>query len=380
LQERRFFRRERKLLENRYPYSHAIELTRDIRKLGLAEDKLSYLDRFRQLISEIGNALGYVRMVRSAGMNAAAEAVKFVPDLTDVGCFEEAALKVRVKGSPAEGGVPAGAGAAGSPASAGADGGAGAAPAAPEEPTGPGLSPETLEAARELDAVLKNLTSNFSEGVDYFRLLVSVFQHVLLKSEKKGGASGAGDAGAAAPAPPPPTPSGPDGAPAAGAAGAGAPAAAPAKKEREDSHLRNFFLVIPALTLSFVDNLRNAKDRMEKSVKGTEAFFTDDGFALGIAYILAILKQDRAFESLHWWDSVLTHHASELAKYAAELATLGKSKADTDKREELEFKRRRIATERREFEALYYAYRGARTFFREEAGEDDDDDAIALQV
>jgi WASH complex subunit 7 len=147
--------------------------------------------------------------------------------------------------------------------------------------------------------------------------------------------------------------------------------------EREDSHLRNFFLIIPALTLSFVDSLRNAKDRLEKTVKGSEAYFTDDGFALGLAYILAILKQDRAFESLHWWDAVSRHHAEELARCAAELATLGKSKPDADKREELEFKRRRIAIERREFEALYYAYRGGRSFFRE-AAEDEDEDFSAL--
>ncbi len=33
------------------------------------------------------------------------------------------------------------------------------------------------------------------------------------------------------------------------------------------------------------------QDRMDKSVKGAETFFTDDGFAIGLAYILAILGQ-----------------------------------------------------------------------------------------
>ena len=40
------------------------------------EDKLSCLDKFRQLITQIGNTLGYVRMVRSAGMHHAAEAIQ----------------------------------------------------------------------------------------------------------------------------------------------------------------------------------------------------------------------------------------------------------------------------------------------------------------
>lgn len=114
-------------------------------------------------------------------------------------------------------------------------------------------------------------------------------------------------------------------------------------------------------------------------MQGLEAFFCDDGFPMGIAYVLAILKQDRAFESLHWWDAVTKFHATELAKFRAELATLGKTKGDTDRREELEFKARRAGAESREFEALYYTYKGARNFFRAEA-EDDDDEAIATQV
>jgi WASH complex subunit 7 len=32
--------------------------------------------------------------------------------------------------------------------------------------------------------------------------------------------------------------------------------------------------------------------------------FTEDGFALGIAYILAVLRQEPRFKSLHWFDSV----------------------------------------------------------------------------
>lgn len=341
--------------------------------------QLSYLDKFRQLITEVGNALGYVRTVRSACMTSAAEAVKFVPvlDLSELPSFEAAAKAVKVggSGSASSGGDGASAGDAAAAGGDAAAGGAGAAPggAAAE---GKGLSAETLEAARTLDAVLSNLTSSFAEGVDFFRMLVGVFQHVLLRSEKKGKEAAAAAAEASAP------PADGSAAAAEGGAGAGAAdgsAGKKTKREREDSHLRNFFLIVPALTLSFVDSLRNSKDRMEKSIKGMEAYFTDDGFALGIAYILAILKQDRAFESLHWWDAVVRYHQSELASYAAELATLGKGKGDDDKREELEFKRRRILVERREFEALYFAYRGARTFFRVD-DEDDDDEAIALQV
>lgn len=46
---------------------------------------------------------------------------------------------------------------------------------------------------------------------------------------------------------------------------------------------------------------------MYKSGRGTiakEVYFTDDGFAMGVAYILAILKQAKKFEALHWQDSM----------------------------------------------------------------------------
>jgi WASH complex subunit 7 len=370
-------------LENRYPHERALSLTRDIRKLGVVDDRLSYLDKFRQLISEIGNALGYVRMVRTAGMHAASDAVKCVPDLTDIPRFEELAAGVKLLRSAAEGDA----------------GGAGAVAAPAPDPTAPGLSTDTLDAARQLDAVLRNLTDRFSESTDFFQLLVSVFQLSLVKQKPVGGAGAGGGEGDAA-----------------GGAAGGAGGEGDKKKGKggdSESHLRNFFLIVPALTLSFVDCMRNAKDRMEKAVKvrlwrcggggggvgavptptrvpppsprvlrvaqGTEAFFSDDGFAMGLAYLLAVLKQDRLFESLHWWEAVARFHTSELASYSAEAGKLGKSKLDADRREELEFKARRIQSEQREFESLFFAFRGARSFFRAES-EDDGDDAIASAV
>ena len=127
---------------------------------------------------------------------------------------------------------------------------------------------------------------------------------------------------------------------------------------------------MPALTISFTDNLRAAKDRMDKGVKGAEAFFSEDGFAVGLAYVLAILKQDRAFDSLHWWDAVTRHHKAELAAYRAEGAALGKGKADADRAEELAFKTKRVLGAQGEFDSLFFAFSGARLFFKVDEEED----------
>lgn len=64
-----------------YPYERAKKLVVEIRKLGVNEQGKTFLDLFRILITEIGNALGYVRMVRSAAMYYCSEAVKFLPGI-----------------------------------------------------------------------------------------------------------------------------------------------------------------------------------------------------------------------------------------------------------------------------------------------------------
>ena len=45
-------------MNNRYPYERALKFVREIRKLGVNDANKSFLDQFRILISEIGNALG----------------------------------------------------------------------------------------------------------------------------------------------------------------------------------------------------------------------------------------------------------------------------------------------------------------------------------
>ena len=45
------------------------------------------------------------------------------------------------------------------------------------------MSEETVRAGKNLDDCLSTLIDNFSEGSDYFKVLVNVFQSVLLSSE-----------------------------------------------------------------------------------------------------------------------------------------------------------------------------------------------------
>ena len=122
---------------HRYPYARAVKVEQQIRKLRVFKDGSTFLDKVRVLITQIGNALGFVRIVRSAGMHYCGNAAKFVTELK-----EEAAF-----------GTWAG---AGLPADATEDGDEAKCPS-----EGARLPEVTVEAAKALDGVVRGLQSSF---------------------------------------------------------------------------------------------------------------------------------------------------------------------------------------------------------------------------
>jgi len=130
-------------------------------------------------------------------------------------------------------------------------------------------------------------------------------------------------------------------------------------RKAKNKHLELFYVTVPALTLSFVDSMLAAKDHLKKDRR--DAFFTDDGFAMGLAYLLRLLDQDDLFESLGWWETVKAH-------YAAERSTLHEGNtADvraTRREDANSLALERINSYVREFELLEWAFGSARMFFR----------------
>ena len=110
-----------------YSYERANAFNRAIKNLGLSENNESFLDLFRQLISNIGNAMGYVRMVRSGALNACSNASVFLPAL-------DADLKFIQLTKECH------------------------------------LSATTERAAENLESDLQNLVKNFAEGTQYFKV------------------------------------------------------------------------------------------------------------------------------------------------------------------------------------------------------------------
>lgn len=92
-----YFKESKGTLDQKYPYERAEKFNRAIRKLGVLSDNQTYLDQFRLLISHIGNAIGYVRMIRSGGLNFCSNSIRFVPDLEDIVSFEEYVNDLKLK-------------------------------------------------------------------------------------------------------------------------------------------------------------------------------------------------------------------------------------------------------------------------------------------
>eukprot|EP00742_Colponemidia_sp_Colp-10_P007056 GILJ01007574.1.p1 GENE.GILJ01007574.1~~GILJ01007574.1.p1 ORF type:complete len:1186 (+),score=205.74 GILJ01007574.1:74-3559(+) len=271
IKDARFFKDNKDRLDNKYPFERAEGFNRDIRKLGSTEDGKSFLDKFREVVTEIGNALGYVRMVRSAGLHHCSNAIKFVPDLADIISFEENAKQG-------------------------------------------GLSAESVEAAKNLDRCVNTLSKNFAEGTDYFKMLIHVFVDVM--------------------------------------------------RHPDNMHLKNFFLIVPPLTLNYVENILAGKEKLNKKTS-KDAFFTDDGFAIGLAYILKLLDQNQNFDSLHWFQSVSGKFETEKKRLNEESSAKTKAKGDDEDVRALAMTMRKVSHYKQEFDLLFYCFNGARIFFRD---------------
>ncbi|XP_072328054.1 WASH complex subunit 4 isoform X2 [Scyliorhinus torazame] len=254
----RSFKETKDQNDQKYPFDRADKFNRGIRKLGLTPEGQSYLDQFRQLISQIGNAMGYVRMIRSGGLHCCSNAIRFVPDLEDIVNFEEL-----VK----------------------------------EE----GLSEETQTAAR-----------NSAEGTEYFKMLLDVFS--------------------------------------------------PEFRNSKNMHLRNFYIIVPPLTLNFVDHSISCKEKLNKKNK-VGAAFTDDGFAMGVAYILKLLDQYQEFDSLQWFQSVREKYLRE-KNAVVKQQNVQSTNQDEKLMQTMNLTQKRLDIYLQEFELLYFSLSSARIFFR----------------
>ena len=94
LVESREFKRD---TSDRYSFVRAQVMGKLFKGLGEVEGK-SYLDKFREVITMIGNALGYVRLIRTASIKDSSSMITFVPKQINDPKFAEQWVELGIEG------------------------------------------------------------------------------------------------------------------------------------------------------------------------------------------------------------------------------------------------------------------------------------------
>ena len=116
-----------------------------------------------------------------------------------------------------------------------------------------------------------------------------------------------------------------------------------------------FSFLLPPLTITFIDNAINARDNLLKKNKNDEgAYFSDDGFMVGVCYLLKIFSCDKKFESLNWFPSVINYYKLKQSQ---------KQKKDKNSYGVNTLNERQINSYKEQFEMQYYTYTSASILF-----------------
>jgi len=78
-----------------------------------------------------------------------------------------------------------------------------------------------------------------------------------------------------------------------------------ADKDEKLAPLKNFYTIIPALSIASVDYVLRGRDKLSKK-NNANAFVSDDGFPLGVVFMLRILGIAEEFNGLNWFESCTT--------------------------------------------------------------------------
>ncbi|XP_034661936.1 WASH complex subunit 4 isoform X1 [Drosophila subobscura] len=194
---------EHKHTNESYPYERADTLLKKIKKLGLSGNGETYMDLFRKVITHVGNAVGYVRLLQAGSKSAN---------------YKSRSYMSRFHSSFVAGGTKP-------------------------------LHESTESAIKEYEKSVGHMQKCYSDSTNYFKLLLQGFQPFLCNPN--------------------------------------------------NNHLRTFYLIAPALIMNYIDYRVKEKLKIHKKDLAKFSLF-EDGFAIGLVYILTMLNQLGEFHELGW--------------------------------------------------------------------------------
>lgn len=135
-------------------------------------------------------------------------------------------------------------------------------------------------------------------------------------------------------------------------------------RNTKNSHMKNFYIFVPALTINYIKYILKSKDRLKKNQN--ELVFTDDGFSMGLVYILRLLHQLSEYNSLNWSKIIRNKIKSEKDKIMKQREKQAKiNKSDDEKLlQTLLLSEMEINAFQTEFELLFYNFNSCKIFFQ----------------
>ena len=156
--------------------------------------------------------------------------------------------------------------------------------------------------------------------------------------------------------------------------------------DTKGSFVSGFHCMLPALSLCWMDSSLQGKEMMRKKNSIHGGFFTDDGFACGLAFLLAAADQKKMYDRLNWFKSIQSKYASdeedlmhrmaaEESKRDANIAAAKQSswfsssgvdaaKEESEEMKNLKMTEKRIEGNRREMAMLFFSMNEATAFLR----------------
>ena len=131
-------------------------------------------------------------------------------------------------------------------------------------------------------------------------------------------------------------------------------------QDPKNIHLKNFFIIVPPLTINFIEYILTSKEKLTKKNK-SGALFTDDGFSIGLIYVLKLLNQTTEYNSLNWFKSIRMKISKEKALIQEERNRIGR---DEKLSQTLLLSEKKLAMFQQEFELLFYNISSAKIFFQ----------------
>ncbi|EDV46888.1 WASH complex subunit 4 [Drosophila erecta] len=252
-----------------YPYERADSFLKKIRRLGCSSNGETYMDLFRKVITQVGNAVGYVRLLQAGSKNAN---------------FRNRSYKTRFDSSFSSGGSK--------------------------------VHEATEGSIKAYERSLGHMKECYSDSTNYFKLLLQGFQPFLCNPHNQ--------------------------------------------------HLRTFYLITPALIMNYIDYRVKQKLKIYKKDQAKVSLF-EDGFAIGLVYILSMLNQQTEFHELGWSQTTTQHLNAERSKVRDILA--GQQRTATEQPDEKLFQtvaitERHVNAYEHEYNLLYATLSSSEIFFQ----------------